>query len=169
MVPVIFWIAAVWTVLTSLVVVSAKNPVHSAVALVADFVGLGVLFLLLHAEFLAVVEILVYAGAVMVLFLFVITLLMAGTRPPAEGRGENLPGQLPVAVALAVVFLGVVVYLLTGPRWLSVGAHIAQGFGSIASFGLALFTRYLLPFELTALVLLVAIVGVVVLVREHRS
>jgi NADH-quinone oxidoreductase subunit J len=167
MVPVIFWIAAVWTVLTSLAVISARNPVHSAVALVADFVGLGVLFL--HAEFLAVVEILVYAGAVMVLFLFVITLLMAGTRPPAEGRGTNLPGQAPVAVALAVVLLGFVVYLVTGPRWLSAGARVSQGFGSIASFGLALFTRYLLPFELTALVLLVAIVGVVVLVREHRS
>lgn len=168
LVEVVFWLAAVWTVVMSIIVISARNPVHSAVALVADFVGLGVLFLLLHAEFLAVVEILVYAGAVMVLFLFVITLLMAGTKPPPEGRGENLPWQAPVAGVLAAALLAFLLYLITGRHW-TPGPRIAEAFGSIAQFGVALFTRYLLPFELTALVLLVAIIGVVVLVREHRS
>jgi NADH-quinone oxidoreductase subunit J len=164
---VVFWVAAVWVVAMSIIVVAARNPVHSAVALVANMVGLGALFLLLHAEFLAVVEILVYAGAVMVLFLFVVTLLMAGTKPPAEGRGQNLPGQVPVAVGLAAVLLALAAWTVAQGR--GPVANVANAFGSIASFGLALFTKYLLPFELTALVLLVAIVGVVVLGRDTHE
>lgn len=163
----LFWVAGALAVIFAFTVVLAKNPVHSAIALVANFVMLAVEFMLLHAEFIAIVEVLVYAGAVMVLFLFVVTLLMASTKQPEEeGRGRLRMQRLfagVLAAALVLVAGDVVLNLAHLP-----GARVAtSAFGSISAFGSALFTRYLLPFELTALVLLVAVIGVVVLGRDH--
>ncbi|MHB1841967.1 MAG: NADH-quinone oxidoreductase subunit J family protein [Sulfobacillus sp.] len=160
-------LAGVLCLFMGVVVISAKNPMHAVIALVANFVGLGVLFLLLHAEFLAVIEVIVYAGAVMVLFLFVVALLMAGTRAPQESRGKNLPGQVPLALAATGVFAALVVFALAVRTVLVAPPPSTTDFGSITNFGRALFTTYLLPFELTALVLLAAVIGVVFLARER--
>lgn len=166
---IVFWIAAVVALGAALGVVASRNPVHSAVALVLNLGALGVLFLLLHAEFLAVVEVLVYAGAVMVLFLFVITLLMAGTNAPHEVGRTRLAGQALIASILGLGIFVLVAHVLLGSARTNqlVGAH-AGAFGSIAMFGDALFKQYLLPFELTAVVLLIAVIGVVVLGREQH-
>lgn len=166
----IFWIAALVALAGAVGVVASKNPVHSALALVLNLGALGVLFLLLHAEFMAVVEILVYAGAVMVLFLFVITLLMAGTKPPPDDGRLRLGSQMLLAGILGLAIFVLVAHVLLGNARVNelVGPN-AGSFGSIAQFGTALFTKYLLPFELTAVVLLVAVIGVVVLGREQSK
>ncbi len=166
---VVFWIAAVLAVVGAVGVVSTRNPVHTALSLVLTMLSLGVLFLLLHAEFLAVVEVLVYAGAVMVLFLFVVTLLMAGVKPPKEERHLRLAYQTLIAGLFGLILFVLVLHSIVGAGWVGTLAGPQGGsFGSIASFGTALFTRYLLPFELTAVVLLVAVIGVVVLGREQE-
>lgn len=164
----IFWIAAAVAVVMAVTVVAANKPMHAVVALVANFVMLGVLFLLLHAEFLAIIEVLVYAGAVMVLFLFVVALLLTGTEAPKEGRSDNLPGQIPLALIVGGAVLALAVFAVAVGTSLGHGAAVATGFGSITAFAQSLFTTYLLPFELTAVVLLVAVVGVVFLARERR-
>ncbi len=165
---VVFWLAAALAIVGAVGVLLTKNPVHSALSLVLNLSALGVLFLLLHAEFLAVVEILVYAGAVMVLFLFVVTLLMAGTKTPKEDERLRLANQFLIAGLFGLILLGLVLHAMFGTDWMGgLAATSAGSFGSIAAFGIALFTQYLLPFELTAVVLLVAVIGVIVLGREH--
>lgn len=165
---VIFWIAAVIAVAMAVTVVAAKRPMHAVVALVANFVMLGVLFLLLHAEFLAIIEVIVYAGAVVVLFLFVVALLLTGVSAPREDEGPKLPAQTSLAIILGAAILclagfAVAINLTLGPT-----PGVPEAFGSITLFGEELFTTYLLPFELTALVLLVAVIGVVFLARERH-
>ena len=136
-------LAAVLCLFMGVVVVSAKNPMHGVIALVANFVGLGVLFL------------------------FVVALLMAGTRSPQEARSKTLPGQVALAIAVVGVFAALVVFALAVHTVLAAPPPPTTSFGSISNFGTALFTTYLLPFELTALVLLAAVIGVVFLARER--
>ncbi len=168
---VVFWLAAAVAIVGAGGVLLAKHPVHSALSLVLNLAALGVLFLLLHAEFLAVVEILVYAGAVMVLFLFVVTLLMAGTKTPRDEGRFRLAYQYLLAGLFGLILFVLVAHALVGADWMSSLAATNAGgsFGSIAAFGTALFTKYLLPFELTAVVLLVAVIGVIFLGREHGA
>jgi len=165
---VVFWIAAALAVAGAIGVVVTENPVHTALSLVLTMLALGVLFLLLHAEFLAVVEVLVYAGAVMVLFLFVVTLLMAGVKPPKEEHRLRLAYQTLIAGLFGLILFVLVLHGMASAGWMSTLAGPSAGtFGTIAAFGTALFTQYLLPFELTAVVLLIAVIGVVVLAREQ--
>ena len=167
---VIFWLAAAVALVGAGGVLLSRNPVHSALSLVLNLAALGVLFLLLHAEFLAVVEILVYAGAVMVLFLFVVTLLMAGTKTPKEEHRFRLAYQFLLAGLFGLILFALVAHVMVGGGGLTgVASPNAGSFGTIAAFGTALFTKYLLPFELTAVVLLVAVIGVIVLGREHSA
>lgn len=167
---VMFWLAAAAAVLLGLGVILARQPVHAAIALVGVFLSLGVLFLLLHLQFLGIVEVLVYAGAIMVLFLFVITLLTSGRQPLEERRETDLPAQLSSGVGLVALLLALLVYGLVGKGALGVPPHVAYPqYGDLIPFGAALFTQYLFPFELTALVLLVAAIGVILLGRERRS
>lgn len=167
---IIFWLAAVAAVLLGIGVITARHPVHSAIALVGNLISLAVLFLLLQAEFLAIVEVLVYAGAVMVLFLFVITLLTSGKASIRETirAQEGLQFQLPSSIGLGILFLALVAVAFL--KRLPIGAapaNVPAGFGSIGQFGSVLFTQYLLPFEATAVLLLIAVIGVVVLGRQH--
>ncbi len=160
-------LAAALCLVMGVVVISARNPMHGVIALVANFLGLGVLFLLLHGEFVALIEVIVYAGAVMVLFLFVVTLLMAGTEPPKEGAGKNLPGQLLWAIVVIGALTALIGFVLAVRTVLTQPPPSTQAFGSITDFGRSLLTTYMLPFELTALVLLAAVIGVVFLARER--
>ena len=143
----------------------SRNAVHGAMCLVASFCAIATLFLLLSAEFIFVVQIAVYAGAIMVLFLFVMMLLnVQGQEGALAGRA---PGQLLVALALGAALLGQAVCLVArGGEIISRPARIPAGFGSPEDIGTALFTRNLLPFEITSLVLLAAMAGAVVLARK---
>lgn len=158
-------VSAVWTV-------SAKKPVYSVVALLLNFAALAVLYVTLSAEFLAVMQIIVYSGAILVLFVFVIALLSSGVAPFSVG-----PNRMPKAVAPAafIVLLGFG-FLIYAIKDAAPGATAAQApaavgtasaFGSIADFGKSLFTIQLLPFEVTALILMVAVIGVVLLAGDR--
>ncbi len=155
---------AVLAVLLSLGMIVSRNTVHSALCMVADLFIVALLYLSLAAEFLAVVQITVYAGAIMVLFLFVITMLT----PTREEEPNRLLNRLPVAIGLALAFLvGASLMIVQSPaRAVSAAQEGANG-GNLVAIGGELFTRYLLPFELTSLLLLVAMVAALVLGKRR--
>jgi NADH:ubiquinone oxidoreductase subunit 6 (subunit J) len=157
----VIWIlAALACVASGIAVISFTNPFYSALSLIGNLASLAVLFLLASAEFVAAAQILVYAGAVMVMFLFVIAYL--GGRADAPGGPRWL--QLGAFVVGAAILIEVVVALATqadgGP---TNGAEITRSFGSPGEIGRLFLTDHLLAFEITSIVLLVAAVGGVVL------
>ena len=149
-------------------VVVARNSVHAALMLVMTLFGVAVLFVLQRDDFLAAVQVIVYAGAIVVLFLFVIMFL--GVDKEENLRVEPLRGQRPVAIALGLLalvgtlVLGSVSHWTTGAGAVS-GRADAPG-GNVALLGRAVFTTYLFPFEATAALLVIAVVGAVVLARR---
>jgi len=159
----VVWIFAALACLTSgIAVISFTNPFYSALALIGNLASLAVLFLLASAEFVAAAQILVYAGAVMVMFLFVIAYL--GGRADAPWAGGPRWLQLGAFVVGAAIMIEVVVALLTKANGdLSDAADIQRSFGSPAEIGRLFLTDHLLAFEITSIVLLVAAVGGVVL------
>ena len=163
---VLFWICAFVLLITGLAVIASRQPVHSVVSLIVNFSALAVLFLTLSAEFLAMMQIIIYAGAILVLFLFVIALLTIGNQPVETGRGK-LAFQAVPAVAAGAVALGIIWY---GVRvaWSSGAQRISPDFGSVSLFGSALLTTHVFAFEVTAFVLLVAIVGVVLMAARKE-
>jgi NADH-quinone oxidoreductase subunit J len=162
-----FAVAAVVVLVGALGVVFSRNPVHAALMLVMTLFGIAVLFVQQQADFLAAVQVIVYAGAIVVLFLFVIMLLGVDKREAVEV--EPLKGQRPAALALALVALLEIILLLR-TEW-TTGASSVAGAASgpganVEKIARLLFTRYVLAFELTGLLLVVAIVGAVVLSRR---
>jgi len=160
---------------TSIAMLFARNAVHAALFLVGSQISLAVAFLLQGAFFVAAVQIIVYAGAIMVLFLFVIMLLGVDRR---EALIEPLQGQRPLAIFMAGIFALEILYI----AWKGVdfvaggvveGARALQELnedpGNVESIARVLFDRFLLPFEATSVLLVVAIVGVMVLARRITS
>jgi NADH:ubiquinone oxidoreductase subunit 6 (subunit J) len=159
----IIWFLAAGACLgTGIAVVSMTNPFYSALALIGNLASLAVLFLLLSAEFVAAAQVLVYAGAVMVMFVFVVAYLGGHADAPWAGGPPLLRGA---AVVAAVALLAEIVVVL-GLAWgdnLQDPADVPDSFGSPAAIGEAFLTDHLLAFEITSIVLLVAAVGGVVL------
>jgi len=157
----LYWICAFVLLLSGLGVISSRQPVHSVVGLIVNFATLAVLFLTLSADFLAMMQIIIYAGAILVLFLFVIALLTVGNVPVERGPGrlqfQATPSVVAGVLALAVLFSGVRV------GWSQSAAANPAGFGSVATFGTQLLTTHVFAFEVTAFILLIAIVGVVLM------
>jgi NADH-quinone oxidoreductase subunit J len=145
-------------------VVVQRHPIASAVSLIGVMGSLAVLYLLLGAEFIAAAQVIVYAGAIMVLFIFVIMLLNAGAE---EVRGRSWLAQL-LGAPLLIALLALLAWFARG---MSSGAEgvVFGGFtgGSARDVGRALFTRYLLPFEITSVLILIAILGAIVLARKE--
>jgi NADH-quinone oxidoreductase subunit J len=167
---VVFVVAAAAVLSGALGVVLATHPVHSALMLVLTLFGVAVLFVAQQAHFLAAVQVIVYAGAIVVLFLFVIMLL--GVDRSENIALEPLRGQRPVA-CLAGAAVVASMFVLARTAWVS-GAHsvagAADGPGSnIEKLARSLFTRYLLAFEATSVLLVIAVVGAVVLARHSPS
>lgn len=163
-----FALAAAVAVLGALGVIIARTPVHSVLAMILNLIGLSLLYLTLHAEFMAVVQLIIYAGAIMVLFLFVIGLLTARKDPVERQGAGTLKGQRTAALVLGAgvaVLLGAAGLLFRG----AAGAAPAAGFGTVKQFGELLLTVHVLPFELTAFVLMVAVIGVVILVGRKLA
>ena len=163
--------ASVAIIAGALGVVVARNPVHSALMLVMTLFGVAVIFIELQANFLAAVQVIVYAGAIVVLFLFVIMLL--GVDKQENLETEALWGQRPVAIALVVLALAGVLALGIEAHW-AVGAHAVAGArdqsgGDVAALGRSVFTTYLFPFEVTSALLVIAVVGAVVLSRKPKA
>ena len=165
----VVWFGAVFACLGSgVAVVSFTNPFYSALALIANLGSLAVLYLLLSAEFVAAAQVLVYAGAVMVMFLFVVAYL--GGRADAPWAGETPWQSVAAVVAAGALLLEIVMVigLAAGGR-LSDEADIRAGFGSPAEIGRLFLTDHLLAFEITSIVLLAAAVGGVVLGSHARG
>jgi NADH-quinone oxidoreductase subunit J len=163
----VFAVAAAIVLAGAIGVVVARNPVHSALMLVMTLFGIAVLFVLQQASFLAAVQVIVYAGAIVVLFLFVIMFL--GVDREENVAAEPLRGQRPLAVALVV--LGTTGLLLLGQvsRWTTGQPHVAgsdTGAPNVNLIGKSLYTTYLFPFEATSALLIIAVVGAVVLARR---
>lgn len=167
-----FWILAVLMIASAVFVVTAKKPVYSVVGLLANFVALAAMYLTLQAEFLAVIQIVVYSGAILILFVFVIALLSSGVRPFEVGP-DRAPRIAIPAILFAVVSLAVIVTTSVrtaiAPQPVTGSTGDANAFGSVANFGAALFTTNLLPFEITAFVLMVAVVGVVLIAGDEPA
>lgn len=160
-----FYLVAAVAVGSGLLVVTCKNPVNSAISLVMTFVCLAALYVELHAPFMAAIQIMVYAGAIMVLILFVIMLLNLGT-------GVKVGGSKLVWGAGASFLLFIPVYFMlkrsfpTGTKG-EITAQMVDKIGHTELIGRALFTDFLLPFEITSILLLAAIVGAVVLAKKE--
>ncbi len=163
----VFVVAGLATLSGGLGVVLARNPVHSALMLVMTLFAVAVLFVAQEAHFLAAVQVIVYAGAVVVLFLFVIMLL--GVDRSEDLGKEPLVAQRPLAFVVAMLVL-LEVLLLARSRWatgVSSVTGVASGEGSnVEKIATALFTRHLLAFEATSILLVIAVVGAVVLARR---
>ena len=167
----IFYLFAGLLVLSATMVVIARNPVHSALFLVLAFFCSAAIWLLLQAEFLAIVLILVYVGAVMVLFLFVVMMLDINLTPLREGFARFLPVGLVVAV-LMVVAMGVVIKNVFIDVDNGSSGLVQQGaeYNNSVELGRVLFTEYLYPFEIAGAILLVAIIAAISLtLRKGRS
>ena len=151
-------------------VIGFRNPVHCALSLVATLFGIAVLFIALEAEFLAAVQIIVYAGAIVVMFLFVIMLL--GVDQTDDISVEPLVGQRPAAIVAGVLLasglISIVVFgALTGER--SANAPIEPLVPNVEQLARSLFTDYLFAFEITSVLLVIAVVGAVSLARHRRE
>jgi len=151
-------------------VITSRNPVHAALFLVFSFFNSAVLWMLLEAEFLAIVLVLVYVGAVMVLFLFVVMMLDINVAQMREGFTRYAP--LGILIALIVVAeIGSVVYVKSLGTEVTPVAQVAveEGYSNTGALGELLYTKYLYPFELAAVILLLAIVAAIVLTMRRRT
>lgn len=162
---IVFWAMAVIAVLGGLGVIASRQPIRSVLSLVAVMLALSVIFLELSAQFVFAVQVIVYAGAVMVLFLFVVALL----GPTRERRTGRLRFQWGLSLLVAALFAGVVYGGLQGIRFRAPDKVNLSLFGTVQQIGAGLFTTYLYPFELTSILLLVAAVGAIYLSRGDRT
>jgi NADH:ubiquinone oxidoreductase subunit 6 (subunit J) len=163
---VLFFIAAIGALAGAIGVVTLRNPFYSVLALAFHLVSLAALFLLLRAEFVAATQVIVYAGAVMVLYVFVVA-YVGGGEELAGGSALRILGPLfalAVAIELCIAMLG------SGLKGISSkGAPYVLGFGTPRHIGTLFLTKYLFPFEAASILLLVAAVGAVVLARRRRG
>jgi NADH-quinone oxidoreductase subunit J len=164
-----FWAFAAVTVLAALGVILARNPVHAVLSLVLAFFSTACLWLLLQAEFLGVVLVLVYIGAVMVLFLFVVMMLDINTAPLREGFTRYLP-----LTGAVVVVMAAEMGMLIGTQRFEVGLSAtdpaaAAGKTNLQWIGETLFSKYILPFEIAAVILTVALIVAVMLTLRRRT
>ena len=161
----VFIVFGLLAILGGMGVITFHQPIRSVLSLVVVMLSLSVLFLLLSAQFVFVVQIIVYAGAVMVLFLFVITLL-GPARESARGR---LRFQTGLSALFALAFFGLLFAMLQGVQYRQPDHTDLNVFGTVQSIAVGLFTTYLYPFELTSVLLLVAAIGAIYLSRRDES
>jgi NADH-quinone oxidoreductase subunit J len=169
---IVFFVSAAAVLIGALGVITGKNPVHSALFLLVTLVSVAVLYLQQHAALVAAIQIVVYASAIVVLFLFVITLLGVDKPEPFD---DTHPVQRVAAVVVGVLALVGILVLAHGNRWVT-GAHSTRGAlgnvesGNVETLAKSLFTDFVWAFEMTAVLLVIAVVGSVVLARRsgHR-
>jgi NADH-quinone oxidoreductase subunit J len=161
-----FYIFAAITIVASIGVVGQRNPMHSVMLLITSFGALAGLYVLLDAPFTAVTQIIIYAGAIMVLFLFVVMLLNASREEPSP-MGFLSPSSMKYGVVLSV-FLGVqAVWAVSRLGLASFDESSADSVSSVANIGRSLFTKHAFAFEATSILILVAMVGAIVLARKE--
>jgi len=159
---VVFYVLAALAVTSAVMVIASRNAIHSAIYLVLSFLSMAGLYVLLEAEFVAVVQVLVYAGGIMVLFLFVIMLV---NLRDAQALRIRVHGTLSAAVGILAA--GLILYTYSRGRIPpATGPSVLREGGNLQRVGEALLTQALLPFEIASILLLVAMVGAIVLARK---
>ncbi len=162
----VFWFFAVILVIAAMCVITARNPVHSALFLVLAFFTAAALWMLLRAEFLAIALVLVYVGAVMVLFLFVVMMLDVNLEQLRAGFWGNLPLALAVGAVMVVEMIAIIVRGFVETR---APGDPGSGYSNTKALGHVLYTDYAYPLELAAVLLLVAIVVAIALTLRKRK
>ncbi|MBC8331257.1 MAG: NADH-quinone oxidoreductase subunit J [Anaerolineae bacterium] len=163
---ILFLFLAIISVAAALGMLFSRNAVYSALYLIVNFVTVALFYLILGGAFIAVSQVAVYAGAIMVLFLFVIMLLGA----EELGQSQTLSWQRPLAIVLGVGLVAEILsVVLTQTGVIASASSLPEGFGSPASIGNTLFLQYLLPFEVTSVLLLVAMIGAIVLTQRNKK
>jgi len=165
----VFYFLATILVVAALRVITARNPVHAAMFLVLSFFTAGGIWLLLNAEFLAITLILVYVGAVMVLFLFVVMMLDINLERLREGFWANLLPGLIVGGLMLAEMLAVVGAKYFGSAVVPAPPAAAAGYSNTKELGRLIYTEYVYPFELAAVILLVAIIAAIALTMRRRK
>ena len=165
---IVFYMFATVMVLGALRVVTARNPVHSALSLVLTFFATSAIWLLLEAEFLAITLVVVYVGAVMVLFLFVVMMLDINLTAMREGFIKFLPIGILIALVLAAQMIMVVGPENFGLEKIAAPAGHAADYSNTKELGRVIYTEYVYPFEIAAVILLVAIVAAITLTMRRR-
>jgi NADH-quinone oxidoreductase subunit J len=172
---VLFYILGGLGVLASALVIGQRNPMYSVLLLVVSFAALAGLYVQLDAPFVAVAQIIIYAGAIMVLFLFVVMLLNAPRETASDAdllRPIRQPGVFKLGGALAVLLVVPLAWALLSAGTLGgpvAAAGDAEAIGSVRNLGIAIFTDYMFAFEATSILILVAMVGAVVLAQRHED
>jgi NADH-quinone oxidoreductase subunit J len=166
----LFSIFTATAIVAALGVVFSRRPIYSALFLLVNFGTLAALYIMLRAQFLAMVQIITYAGAIVVLFLFVTMLIGGGELNDLRPKGSSLADRLTwpriAALALALLLLAGLTYgVVTGQLSSAQGGTVAFAEGSVQAIGLALYTEYLVPFELASVLLLIGMIGAIVLAR----
>jgi NADH-quinone oxidoreductase subunit J len=165
---ILFYLFATVTVLAALRVVTARNPVHSALFLVLAFFSAACIWMLLEAEFLAITLVLVYVGAVMVLFLFVVMMLDINLDEMRQGFWRNLPVAALVGVVIVLELSAVIIHAFSGVR--DADAPIAPaGYSNTKALGALLYSDYVYPFEVAGVILLVAMIAAIALTLRKRK
>lgn len=169
----VFVTASTLMVVGAISVITVRNAVHAAISLIVTLFGVAVAFVAQSADFLAAVQIIVYAGAIVVLFLFVIMFL--GVDRSESDRVDPLVGQRSFALAGVAITVAGVLVLMARAHWVTgatgvanAGARLATGQGNVPQLGTAVFTTYLFAFEATSALLIIAVVGAVLLARRER-
>jgi NADH-quinone oxidoreductase subunit J len=166
---IVFLVLSLISIASALGMLLSRNAVYSALFLVLNFVTVAVFYLLLGAPFIAMSQVTVYAGAIMVLFLFVIMLLGAESLPPSKA----LPWQKPLAFTLALTLAVESLYIIFSRAQLTVTTTSPEAslnsMDSLREMAMTLFNNYLLPFEVTSILLLVAMVGAIVLTKQEKA
>ena len=155
-----FWFFSILGIAGGIGLITQKNPVMAALSLILNFFSIAGLYLSLQAEFLAVIQILVYAGAIMVLFLFVIMLLNM-----QDEQNQQFDLTKGMAFLLGLAFLGEMIFVLNGFMGRSVSGPFP--IGKVEPIGMQMMTRYLFPFEMISVVLLAALIGAIVIAKKH--
>jgi NADH:ubiquinone oxidoreductase subunit 6 (subunit J) len=165
---IVFFIAAIGALAGAAGVVLLRNPFYSVLSLVTHLFFLAVLFLLLRAQFLAAAQLIVYAGAVMVLYVFVVAYIGGAEEPLTP----TVPGLRPLGILFAVCLLAELCIAVIGSGLKAIdsdGAHVASSFGAPSQIGSLLLNQFLIPFEAASYLLLIAAVGALVLARKRRG
>jgi len=165
---VVFLASSLVALFSAIMMVTRRNPIHCALWLIVAFFSLAVIYLTLHAQFIAIAQVMVYAGAIMMLIIFVIMLIQLEKESVRRSRVTG--GKVVGAFITVILFLetGAVLYSFPGSAGKASGVSLPQ-MGSVAAVGASLYGKYLFPFEIASILLLIGLIGAVVLARRRQE
>jgi len=167
---IVFIVAGLVSIVASLLMVTRRNPVHSALWLIVAFFSIAIIYISLNAQFIAVAQVIVYAGAIMMLILFVIMLIHLESEQELTGKitGAKIIASFITVILFLEIVAAVLSFRVTGKRG-PFTTEILDGFGNVRSVGMVLYGRYMFPFEIASILLLIGIVGAVILSKRRKD